>query len=148
VDADAAEKLVTDICVVGVQNYNTLEDKAEIRFRLTSALYHHLKHRLWFCTPNTDTLPVPLQALTGKERLIIAMRVFTGLTAAESGHILGLTPGAYRKQVTKSYRNPEKCIRYCPELFLTFPRLNNSRTLHGLMSRDCPPDRTGEGRFL
>ncbi|MBE6570370.1 MAG: hypothetical protein E7658_09180 [Ruminococcaceae bacterium] len=28
VDADAAEKLVTDICVAGVQNYNTLEDGA------------------------------------------------------------------------------------------------------------------------
>ena len=58
VDADAAEKLVTEICVAGVHKYANLEDEAEIRFRLASDLYRRVKRRLWFCTPDTDALPV------------------------------------------------------------------------------------------
>ncbi len=91
VDADAAEKLVTEICVAGVHKYDNLEDEAEIRFRLTSDLYHRVKRRLWFCTPNTDVLPEQLQVLSKQERLIVAMRFSSGLSADDSGRILGLS---------------------------------------------------------
>jgi len=46
VDADAAEKLVTEICVAGVHKYANLEDEAQIRFRLASDLYCRVKRRL------------------------------------------------------------------------------------------------------
>ena len=99
VDADAAEKFVTEICVTGVHKYEQLEDEAEIRFRLTSDLFHRVKRRLWFCTPNTDALPEQLQVLTKKERLIVAMRFSSGLSAAESGQILKLSEAKYRRLV-------------------------------------------------
>ena len=101
VDADAAEKLVTEICVAGVHKYDHLEDKAEIRFRLTSDLYRRVKLRLWFTTPNTDALPEQLQVLTKQERLIVAMRFSSGLTGTESGRILGLSADAYRKRLNE-----------------------------------------------
>ena len=99
VDADAAEKLVTDICVAGVHKYDHLEDEEEIRFRLTSDLYHRVKRRLWFCTPNVDALPEQLQALTKQERLILAMRFSSGLSVADSGQILKLSEAEYRRLV-------------------------------------------------
>ena len=98
-DTDIAEKLVTEICVAGVHKYDNLEDEAEIRFRLTSDLLHRVKRRLWFCTPNTDALPEQLQVLTKKERLIVAMRFSSGLSAAESGQILKLSEAKYRRLV-------------------------------------------------
>lgn len=101
VDADAAEKFVTEICVAGVHKYEQLEDEVEIRFRLTSDLYHRLKRRLWFCTPNTDALPEQLQVLTKQERLTLAMRFSSGLSAAESGRILGLSADGYRKRINE-----------------------------------------------
>lgn len=106
VDADASEKLVTEICVVGVHKYDSLEDEAEIRFRLTSDLYHRVKRRLWFCTPNTDALPMPLQILTKQERLVVAMRFSSGLSAADSGRILGLSLDMYRKRVNEIMQKP------------------------------------------
>ena len=106
VDADAAEKLVTDICVAGVHKYDHLEDEAEIRFRLTSDLYHRVKRRLWFCTPNTDALPEQLQVLTKQERLVVAMRFSSGLSAAESGRILGLSVDEYRKRINDIMSKP------------------------------------------
>ena len=104
VDADAAEKLVTEICVAGVHKYANLEDEAEIRFRLTSDLYHRLKRRLWFFTPNTDALPEQLQVLTKQERLIVAMRFSSGVSAAESGRILGVELNEYRKTISEIMR--------------------------------------------
>ena len=106
VDADAAEKLVTEICVAGVHKYDHLEDEAEIRFRLTSDLYHCVKRRLWFCTPNTDALLEQLQVLTKQERLVVAMRFSSGLSAAESGRILGLSREEYCKRVNEIMRKP------------------------------------------
>ena len=106
VDADASEKLVTDICVIGVHKYDHLEDEAEIRFRLTSDLYHRVKRRLWFCTPNTDALPEQLQVLTKQERLVVAMRFSSGLSAAESGRILGLSVDEYRKRINDIMSKP------------------------------------------
>ena len=105
-DTDIAEKLVTEICVAGVHKYDNLEDEAEIRFRLTSDLYHRLKRRLWFFAPNTDPLPEQLQGLTKQERLIIAMRFSSGLSAAESGRILGLSREEYCKRVNEIMRKP------------------------------------------
>jgi len=99
VDAEVAEKLVTEICVAGVHKYANLEDEAEIRFRLASDLYRRVKRRLWFTTPNTDALPEQLQVLTKQERLIVAMRFSSGVSAADSGRILGVTPDEYRKRV-------------------------------------------------
>ena len=99
VDADAAEKLVTEICVAGVHKYANLEDEAEIRFRLASDLYRRVKRRLWFCTPDTDALPEQLRVLTKQERLVVAMRFSSGLSAADSGRILGVTPDEYRRRV-------------------------------------------------
>lgn len=104
VDADAAEKLVTEICVAGVHKYDHLEDEAEIRFRLTSELYHRVKRKLWFCTPNTDVLPEQLQVLTKQERLIVAMRFSSGLSVEDSVRILGMTLDEYRKRVTDIMR--------------------------------------------
>ena len=104
VDTDAAEKLVTEICVAGVHKYDHLEDEAEIRFRLTSELYHRIKRKLWFCTPNTDVLPEQLQVLTKQERLIVAMRFSTGLSVEDSVRILGMTLDEYRKRVTDIMR--------------------------------------------
>lgn len=98
-DADAAEKIVTEICVAGVHKYDHLEDEADIRFRLTSDLYHRLKRRLWFCTPNTDVLPEQLQVLTKQERLIVAMRFSSGLSAADSGQILKLSEAEFRRHI-------------------------------------------------
>ena len=95
VDANVAEKLVTEICVAGVHKYANLEDEAEIRFRLTSDLYHRVKRRLRFCTPSTDALPEQLQVLTKQERLTLAMRFSSGLTAAESRQILKLSEENY-----------------------------------------------------
>jgi len=99
VDAEVAEKLVTEICVAGVHKYANLEDEAEIRFRLTSDLYHRIKRRLWFCIPNTDALPEQLQVLTKQERLIVAMRFSSGLSSAESGQIFKLSEAKYRRLV-------------------------------------------------
>ena len=104
VDADAAEKLITDICVAGVHKYDHLEDEAEIRFRLTSDLYHRVKRRLWFCTPSTDALPEQLQVLTKQERLTLAMRFSSGLSAAESGRIRRLEQNEYRKTISEIMR--------------------------------------------
>ena len=104
VDADAAEKFVTEICVAGVHKYEQLEDEAEIRFRLTSDLYHRLKRRLWFCTPNTDALPEQLQVLTKQERLTLAMRFSSGVSSAESGRILRLELNEYRKTISEIMR--------------------------------------------
>ena len=106
VDAEVAEKLVTEICVAGVHKYDDLEDEAEIRFRLTSDLYHRLKRRLRFFAPNTDPLPEQLQVLTKKERLTLAMRFSSGLSAAESGRILGLSQEEYCKRVNEIMRKP------------------------------------------
>ena len=99
VDADAAEKFVTEICVAGVHKYDHLEDEAEIRFRLTSDLYHRLKRRLWFFAPNTDPLPEQLQVLTKKERLIVAIRFSSGLSVEDSGQILKLSEAEFRRLV-------------------------------------------------
>ena len=99
VDAHAAEKLVTEICVAGVHKYANLEDEAQIRFSLASDLYRRVKHRLWFTTPNTDALPEQLQVLTKQERLIVAMRFSSGLPMMETGRILGLSPDEYRRRV-------------------------------------------------
>ena len=98
-DADAAEKIVTEICVAGVHKYDHLEDEADIRFRLTSDLYRRVKRRLWFFAPNTDPLPEQLQVLTKQERLVVAMRFSSGVSAADSGRILGVTPDEYRRRV-------------------------------------------------
>ena len=106
VDADAAEKLVTDICVAGVHKYDHLEDEAEIRFRLTSDLYHRVKRRLWFCTPNTDALPEQLRVLTKRERLVVAMRFSSGLSVEDSGRILGVPLDEYRKRVNDIMSKP------------------------------------------
>ena len=106
VDADASEKLVTDICVIGVHKYDHLEDEAEIRFRLTSDLYHRVKRRLWFCTSNTDALPEQLQVLTKQERLIVAMRFSSGLSVADSGRIVGLSVDEYRKRINDIMSKP------------------------------------------
>lgn len=105
-DADAAEKLVTEICVAGVHKYDDLEDEAEIRFRLTSDLYHRVKRRLWFCTPNTDALPEQLQVLTKQERLIVAMRFSSGLSVTDSGRILGLSVDEYSERINDIMRKP------------------------------------------
>ena len=94
-DADAAEKLVTEICTAGVHQYGQLADQAEIRFRLISQLYRRLKRRLRFCTPGTDALPEPLRHLTKQERLIAAMRFSAGLSPAE-----------YRKLVNDDLHKP------------------------------------------
>ena len=104
VDVDAAEKLVTEICVAGVHKYDNLEDEAEIRFRLTSDLYHRIKRRLWFCTPSTDALPEQLRGLTKQERIIVAMRFSSGVSAAESGRILRLSQDEYRKVISEVMR--------------------------------------------
>lgn len=104
VDADAAEKFVTEICVAGVHKYANLEDEAEIRFRLASDLYRRVKRRLWFCTPDTDALPEQLQVLTKQERLIVAMRFSSGVSAAESGRILGAELNEYRKTISEIIR--------------------------------------------
>lgn len=101
VNVDAAEKLVTEICVAGVHKYDHLEDEPEIRFRLTSDLYRRLKRRLWICTPNTDALPEQLQVLTKQERLFVAMCFSSGLSAAESERILGLSADGYRKRINE-----------------------------------------------
>jgi len=97
VDAHAAEKLVTEICVAGVHKYANLEDETEICFCLASDLYRRVKRRLWFCTPNTDPLPEQLQVLTKQDRLIVAMRFSSGLSVAESGRIVGLSEDNYEK---------------------------------------------------
>jgi len=104
VDADAAEKLVTEVCVAGVHKYSDLGEEAAIRFRLTTDLYHRVKRRLWFFTPNTDALPEQLQILSNKERLTLAMRFSSGLSAADSGRILGLSQEAYRKTISEIMR--------------------------------------------
>ena len=104
VNADTAEKLVTEICVAGVYKYDNLEDEADIRYRLTSDLYHRLKRRLWFFTPNTDALPELLQVFSKQERLIVAMWFSSGLSAADSGRILGLSQDEYRKTISDIIR--------------------------------------------
>ena len=104
VNADTAEKLVTEICVAGVHKYDNLEDEADIRYRLTSDLYHRLKRRLWFCIPNTDALPELLQVFSKHERLIVAMWFSSGLSAADSGGILGLSQDEYRKTISNIIR--------------------------------------------
>lgn len=104
VDADTAEKLVTEICVSGVHKYGNIEDEAEIRLRLTADLYRRIKRRLWFYIPDNTVLPKPLQTLTKHERLLVAMRFSSGLSAAESGRILRLSQDEYRKNVSEIMR--------------------------------------------
>lgn len=106
VDADAAEKFVTEICVAGVHKYANLEDEAEIRFRLASDLYRRVKRRLWFCTPDTDALPEQLRVLTKQERLILAMRFSSGVSVSDSGRILGLSVDEYRKRINDIMSKP------------------------------------------
>ena len=97
VDADTAEKIVTEICVAGVHKYDHLDDEAQIRFRLASDLYHRVKRRLWFTTPNTDALPEKLQVFTKQERLMIAIRLVSGLSSQEAGQICGFAEPAYKQ---------------------------------------------------
>ena len=104
VDVDAAEKLVTEICVAGVHKYERLEDEADIRFRLTSDLYHRIKRRLWFCIPNTDALPGQLQVLSKWERLALAMRFSSGLSAADSGRICSYTEADFTQIISSAAR--------------------------------------------
>ena len=104
VDEDAAEKLVTEICVAGVHKYDQLEDMAEIRFCLTSDLYRKIKQRLRFFTPNTDALPEVLQSLTKQDRLIAAMHYSSGLSETESARILGMKADLYRKKISEIVR--------------------------------------------
>ena len=105
-DTSEAEKLVTEICVAGVHKYNCFEDEAEIRFRLTADLYHRIKRRLWFTTPNASSLPEQLQVLTKQERLIVALRFSSGLVASDSARILGLTQDEYRRRINEIMRKP------------------------------------------
>ena len=105
-DAGEAEEFVTEICVAGVHKYNGFEDESEIRFHLTSDLYHRIKRRLWFTTPNTDALPEQLQALTKQERLIVALRFSSGLVASDSARILGLAQDEYRRRINEIMRKP------------------------------------------
>ena len=100
-DASAAEKLVTGVCADGVNKYRMLETEAEIRFCLAADLYHRVKRRLWLLTPDAHALPEQLQGLTKQERLIVAMRFSSGLSAEDSGRILGLPQGDYRKLVNE-----------------------------------------------
>ena len=106
VDSGEAERLVTEICVAGVHKYNCFMEESEIRFCLTSNLYHRIKRRLWFTTPNTDALPEQLQALTKQERLIVALRFSSGLVVSESARIIGLTPDEYRRRINEIMRKP------------------------------------------
>lgn len=103
-DEDAAEKLVTEICVAGVHKYDQLEDMVEIRFCLSSDLYRKIKQRLWFFTPNTDALPEVLQSLTKQDRLIAAMYFSSGLSETESARILGMKADLYRKKISEIVR--------------------------------------------
>ena len=103
-DEDAAEMLVTEICVAGVHKYDQLEDMVEIRFRLTSDLYRKIKQRLWFFTPNTDALPEVLQSLTKQDRLVAAMHYSSGLSETESARILGMNADQYRKKISEIVR--------------------------------------------
>ena len=103
-DEDAAEKLVTEICAAGVHKYDRLEDRAELRFRLSSDLYRLLKRRLWFISPNTDPLPEQLQSLTKHERLIAAMHYSSGLSEIESARILGMKADRYRRKISEIVR--------------------------------------------
>lgn len=105
-DTSEAEKLVTEICVAGVHKYNCFEDEAQIRFRLTSDLYHRIKRRLWFITPNTDALPEHLRVLSKQDRLIVALRFSAGLAVSESARILGLTQDEYRRRINEIMRKP------------------------------------------
>ena len=91
------KKIVTEICVAGVHKYDHLDDEAQIRFRLASDLYHRVKRRLWFTTPNTDALPEKLQVLTKQERLMIAIRLVSGLSSQEAGQICGFAEPAYKQ---------------------------------------------------
>lgn len=100
VDADAAEGLVTEVCVAGTHKYGKMDDGDRIRFLLTSDLYRRCNYRLKFCTPSTDALPEPLRALTKYERLLIAMRFSSGLSSADSGHILGMTQEEYGAEIS------------------------------------------------
>lgn len=108
VDSDKAEELVTKVCVAGLHKYGNIEDEGDIRYRLTSDLYHLCRRRLWLCMPSTDMLPVPLQVLTKSERLLIAMCFASGLSAAETCGIVGLSEDRYSKKVSeilkKSYK--------------------------------------------
>ncbi len=105
-DAAEAEKFVTEICVAGVHKYSVFEDEAEIRFCLTSDLYHRIKRRVWFATPKTDALPEQLQVLTKQERLIVALRFSSGLSMSESARIIGLTQDEYRRCINEIMQKP------------------------------------------
>lgn len=104
VNVSEAEKYVTEICVTGVHKYDDIYDEAEIRFHLTSDLYHRVKRRLWFSSPNTETLPNQLQILTKWERLIVAMHYSSGLTAEDSQRILKLSQAKYRNRIDEVMR--------------------------------------------
>lgn len=103
-DADTAEKLVTKICVTGFHKYGNLENEQEIRFLLTSEVYHRTKRRLLFSTPHTDHLPKPLQVLSKQERLLVAIRFSSGLPEPESARIVGLSPEQYRNTISDILR--------------------------------------------
>lgn len=98
-DETAAETLVTRICVAGVHRYRCLTDEREIRFRLTSELYHRVKRRLLFTAPNTDGLAEELRVLTGQERLLSALAFSSGLTMDEVGRIIGLSREEYERRI-------------------------------------------------
>ena len=104
VNEDIAEKIVTQICVAGVHKYGKSENVEKIRFLLTSDLYHRIKRRLYFHTPNSKILPEPLCALSKTERLIAAIHFCSGISSAESGKILGLSEKIYAKTISDIVR--------------------------------------------
>ncbi len=99
VNTEEAEDLVIETCVSCIHKYNHLDDVSRIRYHLTSNLYRRAKRKLWFCTPDNYALPEPLQVLSKRERLLVAVYFSSGLTAAESGRITGLSPTRYRETI-------------------------------------------------
>lgn len=104
VDEEQAEDIVMRVCKAGVHKYDNLEDEEEIRFRLTSDLYHQCKRRLLFRTPNTGRLPTQLQVLSKQDRLLAAMYFSSGLPSASAADIVGMKHDEYTKTVLSIMR--------------------------------------------
>lgn len=87
-DVEKAAQTVEAVCTTVVRTCRSCTDAQEIRIRLVIELYRRCKAQLPAATA-VDALPPGLYSLSSLDRLLLAIRTASGLTAAELAPIVG-----------------------------------------------------------
>ncbi len=89
-DGEQAVQIVEAVCKAGVQRCRTAGDARKIRLWLVTELYRRCRAQLPAAAG--DSLPASLRSLSSAERLQLAIRTASGLTAAEVVSVFGDPP--------------------------------------------------------